>query len=133
HFYNAVYGIIFAAMLELVDERKPIDVLTLSARLKKHKDYDRIDLSILPELVNIVPSAANVEHYAYIVKDGATKRSLISAGTVITEMGFDEEKEIKEILDRAESTVFSISQGHITKGFIPIKDTLALSFDRIDE
>lgn len=133
HFYNAMYGIIFEAMLELTDERKPIDVLTLSQRLKKQKRYDNIDTGIISDLINTVPSAANVEHYAYIVKDGATKRALISAGTSITEMGFDEEKEIKEILDSAESTVFSISQGHITKGFIPIKDTLALSFDRIDE
>lgn len=133
HFYNSLYGIIFEAMLELTDERKPIDVLTLSERLKKHRDHEKIDVSVLTDLIGAVPTAANVEHYAYMVKDSATKRSLISAGTQIAEMGFDEEKEIKEILDRAESTVFSISQGHIVKGFIPIKDTLALSFDRIDE
>jgi replicative DNA helicase len=133
HFYNDILGIIYEAMVMLSDERKPIDLLTLTAQLKKHRDFDKIDTSVLTDLVNIVPTAANVEHYAYIVKESATKRSLITAGTIIAEMGYDAEKEIKEILDQAESTVFAISQGHIVKGFIPIKETLTLSFDRIDE
>jgi replicative DNA helicase len=133
HFYNEVHGIIYDAMLTLTDERKPIDLLTLTNQLKKHKDYEKIDFSLLTDLVNVVPTAANVEHYAYIVKESATKRSLITAGTTIAEMGFEEEKEIKEILDRTETLIFSISQGHIVRGFLPIKETLALSFDRIDE
>jgi replicative DNA helicase len=133
HFYNEVHGLIYESMLMLTDERKPIDLLTLTNQLKKHKDYKKIDTSFLTELVNIVPTAANIEHYAHIVKEGATKRSLISTGTIIAEMGYDDEKEVKEILDQAESAVFSISQSHITKGFIPIKETLTLSFDRIDE
>jgi len=133
HFYNETLGIIYEAMLKLTDERKPIDLLTLTAQLKKHKYFEKIDTTILTDLVNVVPTAANVEHYAYIVKDGATKRSLITAGTMISEMGFEEEREIHEILDQAEAAIFSISQGHITRGFLPIKETLMLSFDRIDE
>jgi replicative DNA helicase len=66
------------------------------------------------------------------VKEAATKRNLILAGTDIATLGYAEEVEVKEILDKAESSIFSISQGHIKGGFIPIKQTLTESFDRID-
>lgn len=133
HFYSDINGIIYDAMLGLYEERLPIDLLTLTARLKKKKIYDKIDAAYLTDLVNAVPTAANVESYVQLVKEAYTKRALISSGTEIVEMGFEDNKEIKEILDKAEQSLFAISQGHITKGFIPIKDTLAESFDRIDE
>ncbi|CAN5123103.1 replicative DNA helicase [soil metagenome] len=132
-FYNPTNGIVFNAMLVLSEQNKPIDFLTVTAILKKTKDHNKIETSYLTELVDTVPTAANIEEYARIIKDEATKRFLIQAGTQIAEMGYADSKEVKEILDKAESSIFSISQGHITKGFIPIKDTLAESFDRIDE
>lgn len=131
-FYDTIHGIIFDAMLSLYEERHPIDVLTLRSRLTKRKK-DKVDTAYLSELVNIVPTAANIEHYAKLVKECATKRHLIQMGTEVVELGFTEEKELKEILDKAESSIFSISQGNITRGFIPIKDALASSFDKIDE
>lgn len=133
HFYNPQNGLIYEAMLTLSEQAKPIDLLTVTDTLKKHRDYKKIDASYLAELIEQVPTAANVEAYARIIKEAATKRFLIQAGTQIAEMGFADDKDVKEILDRAESSIFSISQGHIIKGFIPIKDTLTESFDRIDE
>ncbi len=132
-FYSDINGIIFDAMLSLYDERKPIDLLTLTARLKKNKNYDKIEASYLTDLVNSVPTAANVEHYAQLVKEASVKRSLIQIGSQIAEMGFQEEKESSELLDKAESSIFAISQNSVTKGFVPIKEGLAGSFDRIDE
>ena len=132
-FYNEVNGIIYQAMVSLYDERKPIDLLTLTARLKKTKKDDKVDATYLKELVDEVPTAANVEHYAELIKEAATKRSLVHIGTEIAQMGYDEEKESLELLDRAESSIFAVSQGHNVKGFIPIKEGLAESFDRIDE
>lgn len=133
-FYNPTHGILFDAMLTLYEERKPIDLLTLATNLKKKKLHEKIGgASYLSSLVNVVPTAANVEHYARIIKEAATKRALISAGSVITEMGFTETDEIKDILNKAEISIFSISQGHIIKGFIPVKEALAESFDRLDE
>lgn len=132
-FYNDLNGIIFDAMLTLYEERKPIDLITLKKELKKIKNGDKVDASYFDDLVNAVPTAANVENYAEIIRDEATKRSLISVGTQITETAFDEEKGINEMLDRAESSIFAISQGHNVKGFIQIKEGLAESFDRIDE
>lgn len=132
-FYNETNALIFEAMLDLYDERKPIDLVTVTDFLKKKKQFSKIDSSYFTELVESVPTAANVEHYGRIVKEASTKRALIHAGTNIAEAGYDDKKEVKEILDTAESSIFSISQGNITRGFIPIRDTLTQSFDRIDE
>ena len=132
-FYSDINGIIFDGMLSLYEERKPIDILTLTQKLKKIKNGDKVESSYLSELVNAVPTAANIEEYAGIIKEASVKRSLISAGTQIAENAFKEEQEVSELLDKAESSIFAISQGHNVKGFIKIKESLAESFDRIDE
>lgn len=131
-FYNDINGIIFEAMLLLYEERKPIDIVTLTAALKKKKIFEKIDSSYISDLVNIVPTAANIEYYALIIKELSTKRALIHAGSEIVEMAFSEE-EAKSILNKAESSIFSISSGQMLRDFIPIKEALAESFDRIDE
>lgn len=132
-FYSDINGIIYGEMLVLYEERKPIDLITITEKLKKSKLIKKFDASYLTDLVEQVPTAANVSTYAQMVKEEATKRFLITAGTEIAEMGYDENNEVKEILDKAESSIFSISQGHLTRGFVPLKDTLTDSFDRIDE
>lgn len=133
HFYNEIHSLVYQAMLSLSEQRKPIDILTITEQIKKIDVNAVVETSYFTELVESVPTAANVEHYADIVRESATKRSLIHAGTEIAEMGYDEQQEIKDVLDKAESSIFSISQGNITRGFVPIKDTLTQSFDRIDE
>lgn len=132
-FYNDINGIIFDAMLSLYEERKPVDIVTLTQKLKKIKDGDKVESSYLSELVNAVPTAANIEHYAEMIRESATKRNLISVGTQIAESAFKEESQIGELLDKAEGSIFAISQGHNIRGFIAIKESLAASFDRIDE
>lgn len=132
-FYNDINGIIYDAMMSLFDERKPIDILTLLAKLKKNKKDKIVDESYLTDLVNKVPTAANIEEYARIIKDDATRRNLISAGGQIAESAFDEEEKLERLLDKAESSIFAISQGQNVKGFTPIKESLADSFERIDE
>ena len=131
-FYDDNNAKIFECMLELHDQAKPIDILTLSKTLKK-KGWEKIEASYLTDLLNAVPTAANVESYADIISQDSIKRSLIGLGSQIAEMGFSESKEADELLDKAESSIFSITQGHSVGGFIPIKDSLAESFDRIDE
>ena len=132
-FYNPVNAAIFGAMFSLYEQGKPIDILTLRIAIKKNKNIQKIDSEYITELVNIVPTAANIEHYAVIIKDVATKRALIAAGSLIAEMGFVEDKEIDSILDKAESSIFAISQKSSMRSFIPLKEALAESFDRIDE
>ncbi len=130
-FYDDSHGKIYEAMLELFELGKPIDILTLSKSLKKIKA--NIEPSYLTDLLNVVPTAANIEHYAEIIKEESTKRNLITVGTSIVEMGFMEDKNAEELLDKTEQAVFAMTQGQTIKGFSPIKDSLAQSFDRIDE
>ncbi len=130
-FYDDNHGKIFEAMLALHDRAKPIDLLTLTKELKSLKA--KVDVSYLTELLNAVPTAANAEHYAQIIQGDSVKRSLINLGSNIAEMGFMEDKEAEDLLDKAEASVFAITQGHTIKGFVPIKAGLAESFDRIDE
>jgi replicative DNA helicase len=132
-FYSDLNGIIYSEMLVLYEERKPIDLLTLTERLKKNRNLKKFDTSYLTDLVEQVPTAANVSTYAQMVKEDSTKRHLITAGTEIVEIGYNEDASVQDMLDKAEESIFSISQGHLTRGFIPLKDTLTESFDRIDD
>lgn len=132
-FYNEVNSIIYEAMLVLYEERKPIDLLTLTEALKKKKQLKRVDSAYLTDLAEKVMTAVNVGTYVRIIKDDSVKRGLIHAGTEIAEFGYAEDKEVKEILDHAESSIFSISQNHMKGGFAPLKSMLTESFDRIDE
>jgi replicative DNA helicase len=133
-FYDERLRDIYQACLDLYEARTPIDVLTVTERLKKRKNIKNIgSSSFLADLANRVPTAAHVEHYGRIVKDTATKRSLMSAATRLVEVSMDEALGAGEALDRAESEIFSLSQKSLSKAFISVKDTLAESFDRLDE
>lgn len=134
HFYKESHGEIFESILELYEERDPIDLVTVTDKLKKHKALQRAGgASYLASLVEKVPTSAHVEMYARIVKDTATKRELITAGSKLVEMCFAESDEVGQILDQGEQAIFSLSQKHMKQNFIPIKDILAESFDRLDD
>lgn len=133
NFYSEINKMVYEAMLQLWDDRQPIDLLTLTSTLKKKKQLDKVGGSAyLSSLANVVPTAANVEYYAGIVRERYIRRSMISLGAQMTENAFEEEKPAAEILDTAEQSIFKISQEHVQQGFIHIKDTLAESFDRLD-
>lgn len=133
-FYNENNGLIYAAMVSLYENRDPIDVVTVADRLKKDKYLPRVGgMAYLSDLTNVVPTAANVVKYASLVKETYIKRQMISAAATLGELAFDEGNELATILDTAEKTVFSLSQKNIKRSFIPIKEALAESFDRLDE
>lgn len=133
-FYDERHRSVYECALDLYEDRVPIDVLTISERLKKGKVLKKIGgVSYLVELANRVPTAAHVEHYGKIVKDAATKRSLMKAASRLVELSMDEGLAADELLDKAESEVFSLTQKHLHKGFTPVRDALAESFDRLDE
>jgi replicative DNA helicase len=133
-FYDERHKDIYEAMLSLYEERVPVDVLTVVERLKKQKDLKKIGgASYLTDIANKVPTAAHVEHYGKIVKDQAVKRALMKAASRLVEFSLDEGMSSADLLDKAESEVFSLSQKNVKKEFISIRDTLAESFDRLDE
>ncbi|MCH7730148.1 replicative DNA helicase [Patescibacteria group bacterium] len=134
NFYDERNRSIFESCLDLYEERAPIDVLTVAERLKKKKMLKKVGgASYLAELANKVPTAAHVEHYGKIVKDQATKRSLMVAASKLVDLSLDEGLAADELLDKAEAEVFSLTQRHLAQAFAPVRDALAESFDRLDE
>src|SRR3989344_3823665 len=134
HFYKEGHALIFDAMLELYETHEPIDVVTVTAQLKKHgKLKEAGGMSHLSELVNVVPTSAHAERYGRIIQEMYTKRQLIGVAGKITELAFREEGSAQAIVDSAEMEIFSISQETTRRDFIAIKDALASSFDRLDE
>lgn len=134
HFYDERHKQIYESIIELYEERTPIDVLTVSERLKKKKVYKEVGgATYLADLANKVPTAAHVEHYGKIVKDVSTKRSLMRAASRLVDLSLDEGLAADELLDKAESEVFSLTQHHLVNAFTPVKKALADSFDRLDE
>lgn len=133
-FYQTAHGIIYNAILELFERKEPIDILNLTSRLN---ELGKIDLiggrTYLINLTNQVPSAAHIVSYAQIIQKKATLRRLISAASNILELGYQEEKEVNEILDKSEQGIFAVSQKFMKEKFIHIKDVLTGAFDRIDE
>lgn len=133
-FYDDRRREIYQCCLDLYEDRVPIDVLTVSEKLKSRKVLKKIGgASLLAELANKVPTSAHVEHYGRIVKDAATKRSLMAAASKLVDLSLDEGLKAGELLDKAESEVFSITQASLKKSFVRVRDALAESFDRLDE
>lgn len=134
HFYKDSHRFIYAAMVDLYEDREPIDLLTLSEKLKKMKKLKAVGgSSYLTKLTEEVPSASNVRQYAGFIKDSHTKRQLISVSASLGEMAFDEGQKVDEILDEAEQKIFGISQTNLKQSFVHVKEALADSFDRLDE
>lgn len=131
-FYAEKHRILFIAMMELFSKKEPIDVLTLSDKLKNKKSFDQIGgSSYLTELVNVVPSSANIEHYAKIVHKKYMMRRLIESSETISDLGYNDEHDLEEALDKAEKSVFDIATSVVSNKFIEIKDALGEAFERL--
>ena len=133
-FFDKRHERIFEAILQLYEHREAIDVLTLADRLKNNGSLDSIGgPSYLTELTNFVPTAAHVEQYADIVAQKAMRRRLIQASNDIVGLGYDESKQLRELIEEAESRLFEVSQQHIKQDVISLEAILAESFDRLDD
>jgi replicative DNA helicase len=133
-FYKDDHNLIYETMLALYEDREPIDVLSLANKLEEKGELERVGGSgYLASLVNSVPSASNVAHYAKVVQKKVLLRRLISAANAIVEMGYDESEDTQKILDEAEQKIFAVSQKYIKQDFVPIKSILETAFNRIDE
>ena len=110
-FYFDKHALIFETMLELFSKHQPIDILSLSSRLKEKDLLERVGgTTFLTELSSIVPSSANVKHYAEIVMKKHMMRQLIEASEHLSQLGFNEAGELEEILDNAEKKIFDITE-----------------------
>ncbi len=133
HFYKDANANIYKAIIDLYERREPADLVTVPAELRKSGELEKSGgVSYLTELVNSVPTAANIETYARIIKDAALKRALITAAAKINELVFTE-GELSEVLDRSEQLLYSVSLDKFHQDFVPIKDILEITFERLDE
>ncbi len=133
HFYKNSHEAIYQAIVNLYEKRDPADLVTVPDELRKIKKLTAAGgVAYLTELVNSVPTAANIEHYAQIIRDDAARRALLSAASEIGESTFDE-PDVDKLLDEAEQKIYSISQDKVRQDFVPIKDTLEVTFERLDE
>ncbi|MFW0093870.1 MAG: replicative DNA helicase [Coxiella endosymbiont of Dermacentor silvarum] len=133
-FYRSDHRVIFETMSRLIDQHKPLDVLTISEALKAKDRLNAPGEAYIYELAKNTPSAANIVAYADIVRERAILRQLITAGTDIAQDGFNPDgRDIKVLLDKAEQRVFNISESRSRgAGPIPISTLLTKATDRID-
>ncbi len=132
-FYSDKHRIIYDTMMELFTKHDPIDLLSVSAKLKEKGWLDQIGgNTYLTELVNVVPSSANIVYYAQIVQKKHIMRRLIEASDHINQLGYDETGELEEMLDNAEKKLFEVTNFNTSHKFVPLKDELAEAWDRLD-
>ncbi len=133
-FYDHRHELIFGAMLRLYERHKPVDLLTLTDELKKKDELaDAGGAEYITELSNQVPTAAHAEHYADIIAQNAMRRRLIAASARIAELGFDEAKNVDELLENAEAHLFTVSDKSLRQDLTSLEQILTESFDRMEE
>jgi replicative DNA helicase len=133
-FYRESHRTIFSALLELYERSEPADLITLSEVLKKRERLEAVGgIEYLNSLVNSVPTAANITYYAKIIKEKSILRKLINRATEIVSQGYADSGDVDEFLDRAERSIFEISEDRVRPSFYPIKDIIKSSFKTIEK
>jgi replicative DNA helicase len=120
-------------MLDLFEKNEPVDLLSVSNRLKDKEKIEEIGgHSYLTELINSVPTASHVLSYAKTVQNKRILRDLISISHEISQMGYNEKEDPNVLVDAAEQKIFSIAQKSLAQNFVPLKDDLEEAFERLD-
>ena len=133
-FYQKQYGIIFDAMVELFNEGKPVDVITLQNRLKeKELPPDISSMEYVRDLIEHVPTSANVKEYAIIVSEKAVLRRLIRVNEEIANTCYLEKESTEVILDEAEKKLFDILQRRGHEEFVPIQQIVLEAINNIEK
>ena len=133
-FYLPSHRRIFDAIVALYEKSSPADLTTVSEELEhSHQLEECGGRSYLSDLASGVATAANAEYYANIVLEKATLRDLITASTDIITQCFRQEEEVENLLDSAEQTIFSISEGRLRSDFSRVKDLIPQTFEDIED
>lgn len=132
-FYADKHRQIFKAIMSLFLNGDPIDLLSVSTKLKSEEQLDRVGgASYITELIESVPAAGNAHYYAEIVQSRATLRGLIEAADEIAEMGFSDPENIDETLDQAEKKVYNVTNAIVTQKFKTIGSSLSEAWERFE-
>ncbi|MFW6012855.1 MAG: replicative DNA helicase [Candidatus Bipolaricaulota bacterium] len=133
-FYWKEHKLIYRAVLELFDQGEPADLVTVTNRLDAKGQLEQARGRLyLSELLDKVVTSANVEHHADIIRNKALLRALIDGGRKITELGYEDDRSLEEILDQAEEMVFDISRKEMVEDFHIIGDFLRDHFGQLEK
>ena len=132
-FYGKQYGVVFEAIIELNDEGKPVDVVTLQDRLKEKDVPPEISsLEFIRDLITGLPTSANVKYYANIVSEKATLRRLIRLNEEIANTCYTGKESLETILEDTEKRVFELLQRRNNSDYVPIREIVMNAMDRIE-
>lgn len=132
-FYGKQYGIVFEAMVELHDEAKPVDMVTLQNRLKEKDVPPEVSsLEFIKDILNTVPTSANVKHYANIVAEKSLLRRLIKTNEEIANTCYVGREPVENILADTEQKIFRIVQNRNVGEFVPIRQVVADALKKIE-
>ena len=133
-FYQTAYGVIFDSMVELFNEGKPVDLVTLQDRLREKEVPPEITgMEFMRELVTAVSTSANIKYYAEIVADKSVMRRLIKLNDEISNTCYAGNEPLSTILETTEKSVFELLQKRNTGDFVPIKDIVLNALERIEK
>jgi replicative DNA helicase len=133
-FYRTAHRKVYRAMLDLAEEGEVIDLITLTERLGRMGELEAVGgAAYLAELVQVVPSAANIRYHCKIVRDKAVARQLLAASTEILTRGYEGTASVDELIDFAERSVFRIGQGKLERTFTPLTHIIKESLDLVDQ
>jgi len=133
NFYSEIHRIIYEGIINLFNQNKPVDVVALREEFKKRdKLKDVGGAAYLAELVNFVPTTANVTYYAQIVREKKILRDLLKVAASISSLSYNDSLDLDIILDKSQSLIFNITQQRIKTPFVHIKDVLKETFEHIE-
>ena len=133
-FYNKQYGVVFDTMVELNDEGRPVDLVTLQDRLKEKDVPPEVSsLEFIRDLITAVPTSANIKHYANIVAEKATLRRLIRINEEIANTCYVGKESLEDILSDTEKRIFDLVQRRNTGEFVPIRQIVMNAMDSIEK
>ena len=132
-FYGHVHESIYGALVALYERGEPLDKVTVAEELRRRELLEKVGgAAYLSLMMETVPTAASAEYYAKIVREKSTLRGLIHAGTVITQIGFENEEDVDGALDRSEQIVYAIGRRQRRGEFVAIRTLLKETFEQID-
>ena len=132
-FYRKAHRLMYNAMLDLFERNEPVDLVTLSNALGTDDTLESVGgTDALAQLVDLVPTTANVEYYARIVKEKAILRRLINKSSEILSECYQERSNLEDFLDEVEQEIFRVAQDRSRKSYFPIKEIVQTNFDRLE-
>ncbi|MCI8885825.1 MAG: replicative DNA helicase [Dorea sp.] len=133
-FYQSAYGVIFDSMVELYNEGKPVDLITLQERLREKDVPEEIaSLEFVRDLMTMVTTSANVKYYAQIVADKSVMRRLIRLNEEIANTCYAGKEPLETVLEKTEKSMFELLQKRNTGEFVPIKQVVLNALERIEK